>query len=634
MQKFIVGRVLSERHFANMQREILLLADHDSDVAPEGSSSSTSGAGSGNKEYRIRLNAEEYDGVAMWMTIKKARQLICEGVRIEVRGQLQQETAGNDEKTSALTENENDTPTDLPQIMHATSIQLIAALPTKTYLATLLSFSLEDLHKLFPNDAITVSAATLPTNDTQTSSKSKSLPTGVSVACCTTTIPPSRLEKAASFCRAEKQAGRADKLWNASLVKDLVQALQDHHEAHGTLTIFCDESRKHGQLPRVSKRVWKALQRVENRWLSSERDGEIGEYDYDMPTHSYRTKRKYCDDADDSESKSLPQPTMNTPISKTMVEHAQNLPDQQDARRLKYIDQRKRPQVHSMLQFIHQLLSKRVAPTKSKTKDDSSTRQQLRLVEIGGGRGYLAHEVAAFYNSQQSNKNDDDYASWDVHVTVVDNNDTSLQAGRKQAEQAGLMNRMTFVLCDLSDEQQVEDVLLTSTTTKITLDLVFGLHCCGGLAEAAVEVAIKTKASFCISTCCFRSIPQLASLTRLAVEVWAREEAAKEVSSGDNKTENENPLQCQVIQQQQQGIQEDMNRVASLAVNVGAAGQHRAIRACNAVRLFATRKRFDDDATPAEDSLGDFPLQVWQESFPVEYSVQNRILMGSIKIKK
>ena len=100
-----------------------------------------------------------------------------------------------------------------------------------------------------------------------------------------------------------------------------------------------------------------------------------------------------------------------------------------------------------------------------------------------------------------------------MHVTVVDCNKSSLQAGKASAEAAGLVDNMEFVYCDLSDSSQVQELL-----KRQEFDLVLGLHCCGGLAETAVELAIQCRADFCVSTCCFRSNPELASLTRLAEE--------------------------------------------------------------------------------------------------------------------
>jgi hypothetical protein len=72
---------------------------------------------------------------------------------------------------------------------------------------------------------------------------------------------------------------------------------------------------------------------------------------------------------------------------------------------------------------------------------------------------------------------------------------------------------------------------------------------------------------------------------------------------------------------------EDVSLVAALAVTVGGKGQHSAIRAYNSMRLVAAEARFNILYT---DSV----LRTWQEMFPVEYSVQNRVLMGTIVQKQ
>ncbi len=53
----------------------------------------------------------------------------------------------------------------------------------------------------------------------------------------------------------------------------------------------------------------------------------------------------------------------------------------------------------------------------------------------------------------------------------------------------------------------------TSRNACTGIDVVFGLHCCGGLSEAAVALAIRHAAAFAICTCCFRSHPHLAVLS-------------------------------------------------------------------------------------------------------------------------
>ena len=257
-----------------------------------------------------------------------------------------------------------------------------------------------------------------------------------------------------------------------------------------------------------------------------------------------------------------------------------NLPDPSDERRQRYIDERKRPQIVWMLNLIRRLLA------------DKEDGRKLRLADVGGGRGDLANAVAAFFAHQQIR----------AHVTVLDVNRSSLEAGQERAKAAKLDDYMSFVLCDLSNKEQVEDLLC-----RETFDLVFGLHCCGGVAEAAVELALACRACFCICTCCFRSNAQLSSLSRLA-------DTIVDVNSEE------------ALEQHRQ----DRKQVARLAVVVGGRGQHRAIRAMNAMRLVAAEKRFADMLL-YEISQEKSKLRTWQESFPIEYSIQNRVMVGVLE---
>jgi len=98
---------------------------------------------------------------------------------------------------------------------------------------------------------------------------------------------------------------------------------------------------------------------------------------------------------------------------------------------------------------------------------------------------------------------------------VIDNKKSSLAAGRKRALANNLDKHISFVLCDLSKEEKVDEVL----GDVGRFDLVFGLHCCGGLVDTAVELALQSSQYsgealvFCLSTCCYLSNTHLVSLT-------------------------------------------------------------------------------------------------------------------------
>eukprot|EP00521_Asterionellopsis_glacialis_P021438 CAMPEP_0195328916 /NCGR_PEP_ID=MMETSP0708-20121125/11108_1 /TAXON_ID=33640 /ORGANISM="Asterionellopsis glacialis, Strain CCMP134" /LENGTH=123 /DNA_ID=CAMNT_0040396857 /DNA_START=68 /DNA_END=439 /DNA_ORIENTATION=- len=74
--------------------------------------------------------------------------------------------------------------------------------------------------------------------------------------------------------------------------------------------------------------------------------------------------------------------------------------------------------------------------------------------------------------------------------------------------------------------------------------------------------------------------------------------------------------------QQQQHVH-DRDLVSSLAVLVGGQGQHRGIHVLNDMRLAAAQYKC---------KLGKkYTLKCWQETFPLQYSVQNRVMVGVLK---
>ena len=215
---------------------------------------------------------------------------------------------------------------------------------------------------------------------------------------------------------------------------------------------------------------------------------------------------------------------------------------------------------------------------------------RLVVLDIGGGRGDLGIALAASFAAQttpchpQQEKKDlinpDKPDNAKMHVTVLDNNASSLEAGlllfsflfffsfsfsfscvriwyagigRRRAEEAGLEDSMTFALCDLSRPDQVQALLQALQATG-ELVLVLGLHCCGGLTEAAMQLAVTARVPFCVCSCCFMSHPSLAALSRLADQI------APSMSKGHYTSQRHAA---------------DRRSVAKLAVAYQAEGQHR-----------------------------------------------------------
>ena len=446
--------------------------------------------------------------------------------------------------------------TPVAQDVWAIKIVVTMALPATPYLALMLSMPIPVLHQLFPG----------PVNDT----------VPLSLVCAIQPCSIHRCEALCQKCRDEKDAGRGVILFKN---KDLIQLCRD-------MRAFQGWSRKERDVPPTSPTTWQALLRMEQRWC------------------------RECDGSDESCLDACAQDLTSSSHHGRVVfggkdvDPSLNLPNPSDERRQRYINERKRPQIMWMLNLIRRLVA-------AENVEETGEPRVVRFADIGGGRGDLANAVAAFFAQKQVRER------IHAHVTVLDVNQTSLEAGRERAVAADLGAFMSFVLCDLSNKGQIDQLL-----GRENFDLVFGLHCCGGVAEAAVELALTSRAHFCVSTCCFRSNHHLASLSRLADTI---------VLSGDNDCRASDAANVTSHAELEQH-REDRSLVSALSVLVGGHGQHRAIRAMNAMRLVAAERRFADIVV-GEDLVGSgiSGLRTWQECFPVEYSVQNRVMIGMLE---
>lgn len=96
----------------------------------------------------------------------------------------------------------------------------------------------------------------------------------------------------------------------------------------------------------------------------------------------------------------------------------------------------------------------------------------LQVLDIGGGRGDLAVVTASVFLGR-------------CHVTVVDKNERSLEQGRARASALGLADNMSWRACGVSD-LRAEDLR--------HIDVVLGLHACGGLTDAILDLFCKLHA--------------------------------------------------------------------------------------------------------------------------------------------
>lgn len=469
------------------------------------------------------LEAKSQPGVSLWFSIKKARNLIGPGVGVRVQT------------------------VEIEQCLYMQSLTITAVQPRPPYLARLFSFGLRDLNRLFA---------------TTDQSDKHQLPDALITAC----EPASReqLQSVYEYCQTERLYNRSATLWKTPALQQLSQLISDHQLQHATCTILSKP--QHQRRPRVSRGSLKSLARIKNRFLR-DCDGAMD------------NQCVYCPESQRYHYQSSVLLFGSTPKFNHGADPAHNLPDTNDQRRQTYIDQRKRPQIHCLLELLRRHFFRHHTKT-------IKEKPPFHVVDVGGGRGYLGLALAAELKT--------------IDVTILDNNKSSLQAGRAIAEQFHLSN-IDFVQGDLSDLSSVQRQLIGKKQNR-SIDLVVGLHCCGGLSEAALTLAINNQADFCVSTCCFRSLSNLATLTRFSKTLV--------VSNNDSNDSMDE-------------YTSDLARVATLAVTVGSTHQQEAIRAYNSMRLQAAEALYKQ-LWPDESNH----LQTWQETFPIDFSVQNRVLLG------
>jgi Methyltransferase domain len=164
-----------------------------------------------------------------------------------------------------------------------------------------------------------------------------------------------------------------------------------------------------------------------------------------------------------------------------------NLPQTEDDRvlvsahhkltRQEYLESKKHPQVAWFLQRLRKF---------SKIR---------HILDVGGGRGDLAITLASGLGPE-------------TRVTVIDMNESSLEAGRRFAAQCGVGDRMNWV-CD-------DFVSYSERNESTDVDMVVALHACGYLSDLALEYAVRQKASFVICPCCYSKMKQKSIATKLA----------------------------------------------------------------------------------------------------------------------
>ena len=159
--------------------------------------------------------------------------------------------------------------------------------------------------------------------------------------------------------------------------------------------------------------------------------------------------------------------------------------------------ERKRPQLCWMLSRMDELVG-------------GSGNKCINVLDVGGGRG----DLAVWIGQRRPN--------W--RTIAIDIHSPSVAAGQAAVAAAGLNSRATVLECDA---QQLLPATFGADGEKVAahlggvcIDIVVGLHCCGGLSETAAAIALAYGASFCICTCCFCSHPHLCQLLPADGDDW------------------------------------------------------------------------------------------------------------------
>ena len=188
--------------------------------------------------------------------------------------------------------------------------------------------------------------------------------------------------------------------------------------------------------------------------------------------------------------------------------------------RVRYVNQRKRPQIAWMANRVGELLSRTSSADASLRKrqrgrdsdnavntegEYGSTNVPL-IVDVGGGRGDLSLLLAAVYPHTK--------------VLVIEPNKLSLDEGQRRAKQLRLHNIQFLNLkVQHARKRLLREMHSSATNCALRECVVVALHACGGLTDAALQLASSLSASFVVCACCYCSNWSLLSSQRPVSEL-------------------------------------------------------------------------------------------------------------------
>ena len=173
--------------------------------------------------------------------------------------------------------------------------------------------------------------------------------------------------------------------------------------------------------------------------------------------------------------------------------------------RYEYLQDKKWPQINWLLRRMRRLSKFSVSSSvrNDNAADSPGQPTVVSVLDVGGGRGDIACAIAKEFPHAK--------------VTVVDENQTSLDAGRKYADEVlggvrEAKERIDFVCADfrLFAKEYVENyhnqqkkTNNMSDTRRSSFDFVVAWHACGDLSDIALQFSNDISASFVICPCCY-----------------------------------------------------------------------------------------------------------------------------------
>jgi 2-polyprenyl-3-methyl-5-hydroxy-6-metoxy-1,4-benzoquinol methylase len=229
----------------------------------------------------------------------------------------------------------------------------------------------------------------------------------------------------------------------------------------------------------------------------------------------------------------------------------------------------KRPQLEWMIAQIEDVI---------KSHPDYGKRR-LQVVDVGGGKGYLANLVA-------------EQLSDVVDVRVVDISARAINNGMMRARRRNLEN----IEYNVGDATAVD---------MVGVDIVVALHACGALSDVAMGHAVANGAAFVVCPCCFRSNPHL----RVRLPVQKQLVTVSEWLKTDHQDV------------------EALQQLAEVQGDIHMAGQ--AIHTICALRAAASKHHYDSSTTSPNDN----DLTVEIKTFPISFSTRNFCIVGTVQQK-